>query len=65
MANQVTSHNERTMFKVLKALTENNGYTAEGAMDIVDRLLNAGILFREPAEKEEKPKNNKDNSNNE
>lgn len=44
MPNQVTSHNDRTLFKAARAL------------DAIDRLMDAGLLIREPAEKEEPKK---------
>lgn len=54
MANQVTSQNDRTMLKVLQALMKDNKMTMDEAMDAIDRVAEAGILFREPAEKEVK-----------
>lgn len=51
MPNEVTSHNDRTLFKVLKVLTKDGAMTTDAAMDIIDRVMDAGILFREPAEK--------------
>lgn len=58
MANQVTSHNDRTLFKALRALTKDNHMTFEQASDALDRLLDAGLLIREPAEKDDKPAKN-------
>lgn len=58
MPNQVTSHNERTLFKVLRALTKDDAMTSEAAMEAMDRVMDAGILFREPAEKEDKAAKN-------
>jgi hypothetical protein len=53
MPNQVTSHNDRTLFKALRALVKDDNMTFEQASDALDRLLDAGLLIREPAEKEE------------
>lgn len=55
MANGVTSSNERTMLKALQALMGNGDMPMEVAMAAIDRVADAGLLFREPAEKEEKP----------
>lgn len=55
MPNQVTSYNERTLFKVMKALTQDGEMEMDAAMAAIDRMMNAGILFREPAEKDVKP----------
>lgn len=54
MPNQVTSHNDRTMFKVLKALTKDGAMELDEAQAAIDRMMDAGILFREPAEKDDK-----------
>lgn len=51
MANSVSSHNDRTMFKVISALTQDGAMTLDQAMAAIDRMMNAGILFREPAER--------------
>jgi DNA-binding HxlR family transcriptional regulator len=56
MPNQVTSHNERTLFKALKALTRDEFMSFDKASDALDRLMDAGLLIREPAEKEEPKK---------
>lgn len=56
MPNQVTSHNDRTLFKALRALVNGDNMTFEQATDALDRLLDAGLLIREPAEKEESNK---------
>lgn len=58
MPNQVTSHNDRTLFKALRALTKDDKMTSEEAMEAIDRVLDAGLLFREPAEKEDKTAKN-------
>lgn len=55
MPNQVTSHNDRTMMKALRALTQDGAMTLDEGMDALDRLSNAGLLIREPAEKDDKP----------
>lgn len=65
MPNQVTSHNERTLFKALRVLTQDNKMSFEDATDAIDRLLDAGLLIREPAEKEEPKKVYRDASNKE
>lgn len=52
MPNQVTSHNDRTLFKAVRALTAGDKMTFDEAMEAVDRLLDAGLLIREPAEKD-------------
>lgn len=54
MPNQVTSHNEQTLLKVMRALTADGAMTMDEAFEAIQRLQNAGILFREPAEKEGK-----------
>jgi hypothetical protein len=54
MPNQVTSHNDRTMLRALQALMGDNKISMDEAMDALDRLANAGLLIREPAEKEDK-----------
>lgn len=54
MPNQVTSHNEQTLLKVMRALTAGGAMTMDEAFEAIQRLQNAGILFREPAEKEGK-----------
>lgn len=51
MANEVTSSNDRTMLRALQALMLDNKMTMDDAMDALDRLANAGLLIREPAEK--------------
>lgn len=56
MPNQVTSQNERTLFKALKALTAGDHMSFEQATEVIDRLMDAGLLIREPAEKEEPKK---------
>jgi hypothetical protein len=56
MPNQVTSHNDRTLFKALRALTQDNKLDQDQAMEAIDRILDAGLLIREPAEKEEPKK---------
>jgi hypothetical protein len=56
MPNQVTSHNDRTLFKALRALMDEKKMSFEEASDALDRLLDAGLLIREPAEKEEPKK---------
>lgn len=53
MPNQVTSHNDRTLFKAARALASDGKMTFEEALDAIDRLMDAGLLIREPAEKEE------------
>lgn len=56
MPNQVTSHNDRTLFKAARALASGGKMTFEDALDAIDRLMDAGLLIREPAEKEEPKK---------
>ena len=56
MPNQVTSHNDRTLFKALRALMAENKHEFEDASEALDRLMDAGLLIREPAEKEEPKK---------
>lgn len=56
MPNQVTSHNDRTLFKAARALAKDGKMTFEEALDAIDRLIDAGLLIREPAEKEEPKK---------
>lgn len=56
MPNQVTSHNDRTLFKAARALAKDNKMTFEEALEAIDRLMDAGLLIREPAEKEEPKK---------
>lgn len=52
MPNQVTSHNDRTLFKAARALAKDDKMTFEEALDAIDRLMDAGLLIREPAEKD-------------
>lgn len=54
MPNSVSSHNDRTLFKVLGALTADGEMDLQQAMQVIDRIMAAGILFREPAERETK-----------
>lgn len=56
MPNQVTSHNERTLFKAVRALAKDDFLSFEKASEVVEKLLDAGLLIREPAEKEEPKK---------
>lgn len=58
MPNQVTSHNDRTLFKAARALASDGKMSFEEALDAIDRLMDAGLLIREPAEKEEPKKAN-------
>jgi hypothetical protein len=39
------------MLKALQALMSDNKMTMDEAMDALDRIANAGLLIREPAEK--------------
>lgn len=51
MANEVTSHNDRTLMKALRALTKDEAMSMQEGLDAIDRVMDAGLLFREPAEK--------------
>jgi hypothetical protein len=44
----ITRHTEDTLFKVARALRE-TGHTEADASNTITAILNAGILFREPA----------------
>jgi len=52
MPNQVTSHNDFTLFKALKALMGGDKMTFEQASEAIERVRDAGLLIREPAEKD-------------
>lgn len=56
MPNQVTSLNDFTLFKALKALMEGDAMSFEQAQNAIERLRDNGLLIREPAEKEEPKK---------
>lgn len=56
MANQVTSLNDFTLFKAAQALMGDDKMTFKEASDAIERLRDAGLLIREPAEKEEQKK---------
>lgn len=56
MPNQVTSVNDFTLFRALKALMRGDKMTFEEAHAAIERLRDAGLLIREPAEKEEPKK---------
>jgi hypothetical protein len=56
MPNKVTSSNDRTLFKAARALVKDDKMTFEEALDAIDRLMDAGLLICEPAEKEEPKK---------
>lgn len=51
MPNEVTSVNDRTLFNAARALIKDGSLTFEQALDAIDRLMDAGFLIREPAEK--------------
>lgn len=51
MANEVTSSNSMTMLKALQTLMKDGAMTMDEAMAALDRLTEAGLLIREPAEK--------------
>lgn len=53
MANEVTSYTERTILKVVEVLTEESGlaFSLKQALAVIEKIQDAGILFREPAEK--------------
>jgi hypothetical protein len=52
MANEVSYFDETTMTKVLKALHGENDLDFTQTLDAVNRLQNAGILFREAARRD-------------
>jgi len=56
MPNQVTSVNDFTLFRALKALMLGDKMSFDEAHAAIERLREAGLLIREPAEKEEPKK---------
>lgn len=52
MPNQVTSHNDRTLFKAVRTLVDGGLMPFDEAMKVVDCLIDGGLLIREPAERE-------------
>lgn len=56
MPNQVTSVNDFTLFRALKALMRGDTMSFEEAQAAIERLRDEGLLIREPAEKEEPKK---------
>jgi hypothetical protein len=56
MPNQVTSVNDFTLFRAMKALMRGDTMSFEEAQAAIERLRDEGLLIREPAEKEDPKK---------
>lgn len=62
MPNSVSYSDEKTLLKACGAIMRSvRGCTFEGAQDVINEMLNAGLLIRERAVKEESDSSSFDN----